>query len=132
MSEESKCLGHIEIYIENGKVVTFVDGERMPDYTPIRAKLVYQKLLTNGYQLINKLDHATLHTILFYDDVVTKELMIQENVEFDNHFDIKTSDYKDTCFDTLLERYENLKVIIDDKFIEGILQAYAVLQIERG
>lgn len=95
MNNNNNCFESVDFEIENGKVITYINGEKTPDFIPIRAKLILFLYLKNSNTRIQGLimDHGFVERILELDSFVTRELMF----EFEGHIleDEKFADFSE-------------------------------------
>ena len=79
MNTISNCYGNVDFKIENGKVVSYIDGQKTPDFVPIRAKFILFHFLKNrdvqNDTVIIGID--LLQRILELDSFVTRDLMFE-------------------------------------------------------
>ena len=79
MKSRSNCLANISFEIENGKVVSYIDGQKTPDFVPIRARLILFHFLKNRDVRNDNIiiDKDVIQSILELDSFVTRELLFE-------------------------------------------------------
>ena len=86
MKNNNNCLAKVAFEIENGKVVSYIDGQKTPDFVPIRARLILFHFLKNRDVRNDNIiiDKDVLQSILELDSFVTSELLFEiEGVIFE-------------------------------------------------
>ena len=86
MKNNNNCLAKVAFEIENGKVVSYIDGQKTPDFVPIRARLILFHFLKNRDVRNDNIiiDNDVLQSILELDSFVTSELLFEiEGVIFE-------------------------------------------------
>ena len=79
MKNNNNCLAKVAFEIENGKVVSYIDGQKTPDFVPIRARLILFHFLKNRDVRNDNIiiDKDVLQSILELDSFVTRELLFE-------------------------------------------------------
>ncbi len=79
MKNNNNCLAKVAFEIENGKVVSYIDGQKTPDFVPIRARLILFHFLKNRDVRNDNIiiDNDVLQSILELDSFVTRELLFE-------------------------------------------------------
>lgn len=86
MKNNNNCLAKVAFEIENGKVVSYIDGQKTPDFVPIRARLILFHFLKDRDVRNDNIiiDKDVLQSILELDSFVTSELLFEiEGVIFE-------------------------------------------------
>lgn len=79
MNTFNNCYANIDFKMQNGKVVSYIDGQKTPDFVPIRAKLILFHFLKNRDVQNDTIiiDKELLQKILELDSFVTRELLFE-------------------------------------------------------
>ena len=125
MKNNNNCLAKVAFEIENGKVVSYIDGQKTPDFVPIRARLILFHFLKNRDVRNDNIiiDKDVLQSILELDSFVTSELLFEiEGVIFEKEEMPDLFEYIPQILKHL-NRLDLIRSKINENLIQEILRA---------
>ena len=129
MSDDGKCLGRIVFKIEEGKVVSYINGEKNQDYIPIRAKQIHHMLRSRNILPAKGLTYRLIKEILRCDEIITRDLMNQDNIVMEEETPLSLQEDQE-ILKAMYKKYKRLNVQIDENFIREFLYYLDIVIIQ--
>ncbi len=128
--DEGKCVGKVAFEIKDGKVISYVNGKRVPDRVPARARIIlFQFLNKAGTPVTDVLvDHRFVEQILQLDAIATTEIVQEweDRVCEDEEDDGDFSEYMSDIL-IYLHNHGLVRCALNENLIRQILYATDVV-----